>query len=596
VQSHKRSAPLFAALLGTLTGVLGVLFLFNNLIGTQISNTLWADEYDARLIYWILEWGFRVLWQQGDPASFWNANSFFPHTGTLAFSDSLIAAQIFYIPLRLIGAAPLTALYGTLASACIVGATFSALLLWRAGIHSHSVRTVIVAAAHFSPCVFNFTLHYQLFGVQFAIPFLIAIWGFYRNAAWFEWNTALIFGALSVCFAAYFAPMLTSILFILILLWGVCTIRHLRLPTVLHGPNQRCLAPKFVLAACVGIAVYYVQLAPYQRLFNSGVIAQSDSDPIIEQRQLSARPSSLLRERSPALHWYKPWSRARATERAYFPGYMLLLLGLGGAAVGIIRKDSSALARSSARFGGALLFSAVLLSLGPRLAGHPQIVLPFDYLSHIIPGLSNIRAPGRFGMLAGLALAMLSLPLLELLDRNAKAKYLVVALPILITIECWPSIQTYPLWRSDPKLYRMLATMIPPQSPLIELPVAGREPLNNVKYAVQQLQGSTLHWGRLVVGYGAAETAELRDLRMIDRDVQRGKIGVGALVDFARSLGVRYLVVRYADYQPLVRARWVAWYGKFGNGKRADRKAQEDPGSAAKLFRDKRVMIVRLGE
>ena len=74
---------------GFLIGLLGLAFLFHNLIGKDLENFIWADDFDPLLLKWIFEWGYHSLFILNDPVNFFNANSFFPHANSLAYSDSL---------------------------------------------------------------------------------------------------------------------------------------------------------------------------------------------------------------------------------------------------------------------------------------------------------------------------------------------------------------------------------------------------------------------------------------------------------------------------------------------------------------------------
>jgi len=93
---------------GFCVGIFGIFLLFRNLIGIDISTSIWADNFDPMLLKWILEWGYHSLFILNDPANFYNANSFFPHANSFAYSDALLSAQIVYSPLRLMGVYVLT--------------------------------------------------------------------------------------------------------------------------------------------------------------------------------------------------------------------------------------------------------------------------------------------------------------------------------------------------------------------------------------------------------------------------------------------------------------------------------------------------------
>lgn len=108
-------------IIGTIVGLVGAGILFRDVISARAYDHLWISNYDTRLIYWIENWGYHILFEEFSPRNFWNANAFYPHANSLAYSDSLLGLQIFFAPLRIVGVAPLPALYLLLALTCMVG-------------------------------------------------------------------------------------------------------------------------------------------------------------------------------------------------------------------------------------------------------------------------------------------------------------------------------------------------------------------------------------------------------------------------------------------------------------------------------------------
>src|SRR5450759_384042 len=122
---------------GILVGVLGVCILFRKLFIVSPEQILWADNFDSKLIYWIVNWGYHILFEARQPLNFWNANSFFPESQTLAYSDSILSIQLLFSPLRAIGFQPLQSLYLSLAGFTIAGCFFTERALRRLGIFSN---------------------------------------------------------------------------------------------------------------------------------------------------------------------------------------------------------------------------------------------------------------------------------------------------------------------------------------------------------------------------------------------------------------------------------------------------------------------------
>src|SRR5262249_18354465 len=110
---------------GLLVGTAGGVLLFRNLNGKPIVTTPVGNDYDPRFIIWTIDWVYHTIFERLAPFDVWNANSYFPYPNSLAFSDSLLSAQLLYAPLRLLGFSTLLALYLTMAGFCIIGAVLT---------------------------------------------------------------------------------------------------------------------------------------------------------------------------------------------------------------------------------------------------------------------------------------------------------------------------------------------------------------------------------------------------------------------------------------------------------------------------------------
>ena len=116
---------------------------------------------------------------------------------------------------------------------------------------------------------------------------------------------------------------------------------------------------------------------------------------------------------------YRAMPGLASVESGLFPGLIVLALAVLGVITWPRRRYpanlSSLVTRHSSLGRGywlLLFFTAVIFSLGPRLklaAADPGgITLPFAWLYTHVPGMTAIRAPGRFANTAFLALAILA--------------------------------------------------------------------------------------------------------------------------------------------------------------------------------------------
>lgn len=543
--------------IGLLVGLGIVILQFRILLSRPIASTLWADNFDARLIHWILEWGYQALWAQRDILKFWYANSFYPHPNSLAFSDSLISLQLFYTPLRISGLSELPAMYLSLAGAVVFGCVFSASII--SGICK--LRTIEIAifvfAAHGSLSVSNFAGHYQLFGVHFAIPCLLGMLAYWIKPCIFNLAIVLLTGALAICCATYFGPILVSL--------GLCGLLALGFrAAIFRGEispawvvkeklNWKKAVLHFSLILITGLLLYQIQLAPYLKLFGSGSAVDWS-----EHITYSAKPWSIFWHISSNSFWYRPFASVAHTEFAYSPGIVLILLGLLGIGIAIKQKAGSdpetIIFRTVSICGVLILISSIIFSIGPRFTIGSGLRLPFEWFAEIIPGLSQVRTPGRFGMFVGLGLALMALPLRRSNLPRLGSCYGAVLL--FLVIEAIPSFETFKLGPRNVPIYIEAARHFPPRTPLIELPVSAPDTIGTLARILAQLEGSIIHWGWQVSGYGAGKTPELRELLSLDHQVQRGEKHPREILNLARRIGVKFLIIHVRKYNPLAARRF----------------------------------------
>lgn len=534
------------ALFGPLVGILGSAILFRALLGLDSSRILWADNFDARLVLWIVEWGYHILFQKFDPLNFWNANSFFPYQHALAFSDSLMSAQLLYGPLRLLGVAPTVALYLTLIAFCILGCTLTDLALRKIGGFSIYERVLILFSAHFSLCVVDYAGHYQLFGFQLAPACLLFLYLYLER--WALTTLIWLCSIFSLCtlFSAYAAPMLFSVGIIAAIPRLKSEISNIGL----RGVASRISWRGFLVIALTVVILYVLQFRFYLNLSKGWTRMQP-----AELMAYSANFSTLFTGFSGSSLWYSSWGSAPA-ESAYFPGIFLLCSG-GFSLLWYLSNFS----RSAQLTNFVLLVfvAALVLSWGPQISGHPEVKLPFYWMSHVVPGLSRVRAPGRFGILLGLPLGFFAAILLRrLFDSTSKSRvYWTVAICLLI-LDSITVRSTHRLWLFDPTAYSKVADLIPVESPILELPVAGTNDLHTILRVGHQLNGSMLHWRRLIVGHGAKYTQEHQDLVTHDRLLQSRikREDLNSLLEFAKSMGVRHVLL-HKRYSKRVLRLWL---------------------------------------
>jgi hypothetical protein len=381
------------------------------------------------------------------PLHLFDANTFYPHPLSLAFSDSLLG----YGPAGFFGSGTVAALvrYNLLFlfawSLCFLGAYLLAreLGLGRLGAaaagaafayapyrvteagHLHVISSGGLPLALFlllrgyrrgSPrlvlagwlvSAWQISLGFTL-GMQYA--YLLAVLAVIALVYWWR-------GRLTPSVAAAGGPRApTSAGMVPVDGAGVGTGSGRRVPrAVARGP----LIPRKVLAVtCIGVAVLggvtIYQSVPYLKVAHDYPTAKRT---IKEVRNYSSGPAALLSASSENRVWGGVTSGARTNvhsknESVFFPGGLILVLAL----IGLLAAAGAPFTRRL-RIGlglGILIVSILALGLGLTGAGYPYRLV-YDYA----PGWNGVRVPGRIFTTATLFYALLAGAGAQLLTQRA---------------------------------------------------------------------------------------------------------------------------------------------------------------------------------
>jgi hypothetical protein len=389
---------------------------------------------------WQIAWvGHAML---HDPLHIFNANAFYPHPNSLAFSDSLLG----YGPTAFFGSGTVATLvrYNLLFLFAWALCFFGAYLLAR----ELGLRRIGAAAAGaafaYAPYRVTEAGHLHVIssgGLPLALFLLLR--GYRRSsrglviAGWLvsAWQVSLGFTlGLQYCY-------LLALLGLLVLVhwWrGRLTPgpgwhgseRHAEAdplpgaepearPGRITGPTPRAapdgrsptrgpLIPRHLLAVTVigigllGLVAVY-QARPYLKVASDYPTAKRT---IKEVKNYSAGPAALLAASSENRVWGGVTAGARAkvhskNESVFFPGGLILLL----AAIGLLAARGSPLTRRL-RVGlalGVLVVSILALGMGLMSSGYP-----YRLLYEIAPGWNGVRVPGRVFTLGTLFYALLA--------------------------------------------------------------------------------------------------------------------------------------------------------------------------------------------
>jgi hypothetical protein len=378
-------------------------------MGSRIAPDLGDPVRTAWQVAWV---GHAML---HDPAHIFDANAFYPHSLSLAFSDSLLG----YGPAAFFGSGTVAALvrYNLLFlfawSLCFFGAYVLAREL---GLRWFGAAAAGAAFAY-APYRVTEAGHLHVIssgGIPLALFLLLR--GYRRGsralvlAGWLvsAWQVSLGF-TLGLQYT-----YLIALLALLVLWhwWRLRTRDRSALPQ-----NALLRDPRRVLAvSCIGVAlaaaVGVYEARPYLKVAHDYPTAKRT---IREVKAYSAGPEALIAASPENRVWGSATAGVRPevcttaapgsrqvchfkNESVFFPGAMVLLLALIGAAAPLYTRRLRL-----ALLAGAVVCAILALGLGLTGAGYPYRLL-YDYA----PGWDGVRVPGRVFTTATLCLALLA--------------------------------------------------------------------------------------------------------------------------------------------------------------------------------------------
>ena len=472
---------------------------------------------------WNVGWVARTI--VTDPASLFDANIFYPHRNTLAYSEANIVAGIVGIPTWLLTHNA----YAAHNTAVLFAFATSFLGMWLLARHlSGRADTSVVPAILFAFCpyFYSHSAHVQLLmggGIPLSMLALHRLADRPSAGRGVALGIALAAQALACAYYGIFAGLMVS--YAVLFLAAGRSLWRVREFWIAVGT-----------AVVVAGAVVLPFMLPYLELQREGGFVRSLDD----SRRYSATWQSYLA--TPA-HVHRPilWLARQLGWRigeVLFPGLLALVLGVAGASTAWRRAPRTTGAsndRETVMLYGSLGVLALWGSFGPG-------AYLYTLLYRIVPLFTFLRAPSRFGLLVAFVLAIFaSLALARLVSPSRRGLLVSAALAALALVEL--NVVPFPWERALPVStnYRILAGM--PRAAVAEFPFYGERiafPLH-----AQYMVLSTTHWMPLVNGYSDYIPQDFREAAFVlDSFPSNDTFAV------LQKRRVRYIAIHWDMYGP----------------------------------------------
>jgi len=464
----------------------------------HLGRTLGTDA-DGQYSIWNVAWVARAI--VADPADLFDANIFFPHKTTLAYSEANLVEGIIGILPWWLSRNP----WLTLNLVMLAGFTSAYVGAWLLLRHVSGDRGAAAAAAilyAFCPYVMSHLSHIQLLftgGIPVALLLVMRL----------AEEAAASPGAVSAPVAS--APV-TSAFRRKLLLRGVALGAAIAVQglacayygifaglmtgyaaLVLAATRRLWTSRAYWMALAIGAATAILVIAPFFAQYLRVSEETSFVRSLDDAARYSARIWDYLGSASRAHAWLLGIARSAGSLRdVLFPGMLAIVLGVAGLVLALRRGGTSQRTRDGAVVGASLGLIALWASFGPS-AGLYRVL-------YYLPAFSFLRAPSRFGLIVVLALAVLaSIALARLFAAlPARRRPLAAAIACALAVA---DITVIPIrWYRAPEIpapYRVLADS--PRGVVAEFPFYGERsafPLH-----AQYMLFSTSHWMPLVNGY-----------------------------------------------------------------------------------------------
>jgi len=480
-----------------------------------------VDAGDGRFAIWNVNWVARTL--VADPTALLDANIFYPHRNTLAFSELNLVAGALAVPVYWLTRNPY-ATHNAVALLTFILSVVGGYALVRYLTGHRAAAAVASVLFAYCPFVFARTAHMQLLMIA-GLPFgmlachrLVDRPGPGRGAAL---GLVLAIVALACGYYALFTGLMV----------GVALAFYAVTRGLWRSPRYWA---SIAVAVTLGGLVAGLAVLPYLELGGVGRTLDDAREYSADWRAYLASPA---RAHGWILALIETWNEV------LFPGFLTLGLAAAGAVVAWrtrLLPDAGPVADAAPP--GRIQETAGLYALIGGLAFWASFGPDgglYTVLFNVVPGFSMIRAPARFGITVALSLTVLGGVGVTRLARGRWTALIATALVLLALAELksvrYPHVEA----QRYPAAHRMLAQL--PAGPVAEFPFFNRR-MEFVRHTYYMV-GSIAHWRPLINGYGDLIPQDFRD----DVDTLAGFPSKASL-DILERHATRYVVLHRALY------------------------------------------------
>lgn len=92
----------------------------------------------------------------------------------------------------------------------------------------------------------------------------------------------------------------------------------------------------------------------------------------------------------------------------------------------------------------------------------------------------------------------------------------------------------------------------------------GKDHFDTIRIATRQLVGSTVHWGKVLSGYGSKMPSTYLIFREADWKIQAGEEDLELMINLAQSYQIDQILIHLDQYPAPIRSQWKAFANRCG--------------------------------